>query len=429
MNTLHILVPTHVMPDVKSVTTMFFDNLLGALKKKTNVHVTWLVYTPEKFTLPKEENSDITILDIHDFKNAIEVLHKVKPDIIYASPSWSFIDYALSSAAKSFGIPTFSMIYSDIFSKKTTTKRVASNFTRFFQNSTPTDTEQNKKQFMGRGRFFIYKYLFLLKTKMSLKSDRLHTIFIIWKFILSDTLDPKIGSDVIQFLENENSLKQNLDIGFKRSNLIITGNPIYDVVFEKLFKEKLSKNKDSVINVLVAPSTLYEHGVWTKYQRDTTIKEVIKTLNENKEKISVTVKIHPSSSVLSEYQSLVNSIDSSIPVYQKGDILDFLVNADVMISFEGSTAEVFALLSKTPIVICNFFNLKDDVFLHRELAIECKDSFHLISAIYDALSSNFSFSQKRDNFIQEFMYSWDGCAGERISSKLIELFDQRKLNQ
>ena len=87
MNTLHILVPTHVMPDVKSVTTMFFDNLLGALKKKTNVHVTWLVYTPEKFTLPKEENSDITILDIHDFKNAIEVLHKVKPDIIYASPS------------------------------------------------------------------------------------------------------------------------------------------------------------------------------------------------------------------------------------------------------------------------------------------------------------------------------------------------------
>lgn len=203
MNNTHILIPTHVMPDIKSVTTMFFDNLLCALKKKTNVHVTWLVYTPDKFRSSFEKNLDSNVLDIHDFKNAVEVLQKVKPDIIYASPTWSFIDYALSSAAKSLDIPTFSMIYSDIFSKKTTSKRLKSNFTRFFQNSVLTDTENNKKQFMRRGRFFIYKYLFLLRTKIVLKTDVFHTLFIIWKFILSNTVDPKFGSDIIQFLENE----------------------------------------------------------------------------------------------------------------------------------------------------------------------------------------------------------------------------------
>ena len=218
MNTINILIPTHVMPDVKSVTTMFFDSLLNTLKKKINVHITWLVYTTEKFIPSKGVNSDVTILDIHDFKNAVEILSKIKPDIIYADPSWSFIDYALSSAAKSFSIPTFSMINSDIFSKKTKITQLTFNFSRFFENSIPTDTVQNKKQFMKRGRFYIYKYLFLLRTKINLKTDIIHTLFVIWKYILSDKLDPKFGSDVIQFLENKNSFKQKLDVGFKRSN-------------------------------------------------------------------------------------------------------------------------------------------------------------------------------------------------------------------
>ncbi len=421
MTTLRILVPTHIMPNVKSVTTMFFDNLLNMLKTKVNVHIIWLVYTPEKLGSPIQQTSDTTVLDIHDFKNAVEVIQKVKPNIIYASPTWSFIDYALSSAAKSFDIPVFCMIYSDIFSKKTKVEIIISDFTRFFQNSIPTDTEQNEKQFMRRGRFFIYKYLFLLRTKMILKTDRLHTIFMIWKFILSDKLDPKFGIDVIQFLENENSLKQKLDIGFKKSNLVITGNPIYDTAFQKLSEEKSSVNKDNVIHVLVAPSTLYEHGVWTRKQRDKAIAETITKLHENMNEISIVVKIHPSSSVLSEYQSIIHSIAPSIPIYQKGDILEFLINADVMVSFEASTAEVFALLSRKPIVICNFFNLKEDVFLERNMAVECKDPSYLFKSIQQALSSNPASEQKIENFIREFMFKWDGHAKERICDKIMML--------
>ncbi len=429
MSTFHILVPTHVMPDVKSVTTMFFDNLLEALKKNTKVHVTWLVYTSAKFSSSTRENSDTSILDIHDFKNAVEVMQKVKPDIIYASPTWSFIDYALSSTAKSFGIPAFCMIYSEISSKTTTSKKLKSHLTRFFQNSVLTDAEQNKKRFMKRGRFFIYKYLFLLRTKMALKSDRLHTIFMIWKFILSDTLDPKIGSDVIQFFEDERSLKQKLDIGFKRSNLIITGNPIYDTAFHKISNQKNTEKKDGVIRALFAPSTLYEHGFWTSKQREYAVKETVGQIIKNGKGMSITVKIHPSSSVLSDYKSLIHSIDSSIPVYQKSDIQDFLKDSDLEITFASSTAEVYALLAKKPIIICNFFNIQGDVFLERGLAIDCKDPSSIITSIDTALSSNPASEQKREDFIREFMYKWDGRAAERICDKIMELVEKRKVNQ
>ena len=146
---------------------------------------------------------------------------------------------------------------------------------------------------------------------------------------------------------------------------------------------------------------------------------------KNKNEISVTVKIHPSSSILSDYESLVNSIDSSIHIFQKGNILEFLNDFDVIISFQSSTAEVYALLYGKPIVICNFFDLKGDTFLERGLAIDCKEPSSLLTLINLALEKNPATEQKRSNFIQEFMFKWDGCSAERICDKLIELSEKK----
>ena len=365
MPSLRILVPIHTMPNIKSFITLFFENLLPVIKNKTKVQIIWLVYTPEKLNFIPQNNSENVILDIHNYKNALDVLQKEKPDIIYASETWQFIDYALSSAANFLHIPVFCVVYSSIWLTKSTTKNIISNLSRFFQNLIPTDTEQHEKKFMRRGRFYIYKYLFLLKTMMALKKDRLQTLIKIWKFVFLDRLDPRFASETIQFLENEDLINQRLALGFKKSNLIVTGNPIYDAAFHKLSNQNNTNKKDSTIRVLFAPSTLYEHGFWTSKQREIAIKETLTKILENKKEMSVMVKIHPSTSVLSEYQSIINSIDSSVPVYQKGDIQEFLEHADVIVSFQSSTTEVYALLAKKPIIICNFFNLQGDVFLER----------------------------------------------------------------
>ena len=298
MNTLRILIPLHTTPDTKSVITMFFENFLPVIKNRTKVQTMWLVYTPDKLALIPQNNSEDIILDIHNYKNALDVIQKEKPDIIYASETWQFIDYALSSTAKIFHIPVFCVAYSDIWITKSTTKNIISNLSRFFQNSIPTDTEQHKKKFMKRGRFYIYKYLFLLRTMMALKTDRLQTIFTIWKFVFLDRLDPRFASETIQFLENESLIKQRLDLGFKKSNLIVTGNPIYDAAFHKMSNQKNTDKKDDIIRVLFAPSTLYEHGFWTGKQREYAVKETVRQIIKNGKKMSITVKIHPSSAVL-----------------------------------------------------------------------------------------------------------------------------------
>lgn len=424
MTKLRILIPLHTTPNNKSFLTIFFENLLPVLKKHADVDVTWLVYTPERLDNNQTFSND-TILDIHDYENALEVVKKVCPDIIYSSETWNFIDYALSSVAKDMNIPVFCIVYSNIFLTKTTTQNILSNFKRFFQNSVPTDTDQNEKQFMRRGRFFIYKYRFLLKTMFAIKKRRFETLTLIWKFILFDRLNPKFAPDTIQFLENEGLVKERLNLGFSKSNLIVTGNPIYDDAFHKLTNHTNSNSKSDKIRVLFAPSTLYEHGFWSSEQREYAVKETVKKITEQKNTMSLTIKIHPSSSVLSDYESMIHAIDPTIQVHQKGGIQDFLQNTDVVITFQSSTAEVYALMANKPVIICNYYNIKGDVFLDRKLAANCKNPSLLIQSIHQAVSES-PIQNSRDDFIREFMYKWDGRASERISNYIMELFKKEK---
>ena len=44
MKSIHILAVHNVLPENKSATTIILENIVNELKKKTQVHVTWLVY-------------------------------------------------------------------------------------------------------------------------------------------------------------------------------------------------------------------------------------------------------------------------------------------------------------------------------------------------------------------------------------------------
>ena len=76
--------------------------------------------------------------------------------------------------------------------------------------------KQSNKFFMKRGIFFLFKYFFLLKTKFAMKKDIIHTLFTIWKFVLSDKLHIIFANDVVEFLENESLLNQRIKLGQKK---------------------------------------------------------------------------------------------------------------------------------------------------------------------------------------------------------------------
>jgi UDP-N-acetylglucosamine:LPS N-acetylglucosamine transferase len=366
-------------------------------------------------------------LNIHNYKNALEVLKKEKPDIIYASPTWSFIDYAFSLAGKLLNIPVVAHTTTGFYSNFNRASLIKSYISRFFESSIPSDTTQSKKQFMKRGRFFLYKYLFLARTQRSIKMSILQilgNILMILKLYYSSTkliYDSRFQGD-LQLLDNESLLNDFLAGGFERSRLVVTGNPIYDEVFHR-HSAKQNIVRDDKIHVLFAPTPKYEHGLETKSQRDTTVKEIIKKISENKNRMSLVVKIHPSYSVLAEYQSLLNSVYPSIPLYQKGNIQEFVENADVVISSRITTADVYCILEKKPIIVCNFFNSEKDIFAERSLALECKDPSELVNLIQQALNPNPEFEKQREIFIKEFLYQWDGRATERICNEIIKLLD------
>ena len=113
METLKILIPYPTGHDTISIRTILFNSLIPILKKKVNVKIIRVIYQPEKIHDLPVENSDIVTFDLRNYSNAIDVLKKEKPDIIYANPYPGFIDFAFSFAGKLLNIPVVTIpIYS-----------------------------------------------------------------------------------------------------------------------------------------------------------------------------------------------------------------------------------------------------------------------------------------------------------------------------
>lgn len=429
MKTLRILALHATQPDITSVTTLFFENLLPVLKKQFQVHMIWVIYRPEKIEIPIPKTPDTTILDMHDYDNAIDIIKKTKPDLIYAQASPNFVHYAFSIAGKFLNVPVFSSFFTRAPELKQI-KLLSSYFSGFFRNSVQTDVEENQKQLFRRGKYSIYRFRFLLKTLKAMNKSRLQIVFNSLMLLTATAthryfqLDTRFQND-LHWLVSESYFKSAIEAGFNRSTLVLTGNPMFDSLFKKLQQSKPSNQKNEKIRLLFLTVGLFEHGIWTRAQRDSIVQGITREISKNKEKISLAVKIHPSSEVLFEYQSLIHKIDPTIPIYQKDKIDEFLKDTDVVITFVTNTALEAVLLSRIPIIICNFYYLKGDVFLERNLAIDCKKLSDLIPSIYQILKTNPASKQKVDDYIRDYMYRWDGQASERVCDAIITLLKKK----
>jgi hypothetical protein len=423
------------MPDVKSYTTILFEKILPILKSKNKVHITWLIHKNEKIEKKGKISNDITILDIHDFDNAVQVIQKVKPNLVYVMPGLNAPDYALALSAKYFGIPVIGgEIGIEFCRKNIKIQFLKSLITQFFQKSTSSHNTK-KPQLMGKGKFFIYKNKFLVKTQMAIKQNKLKIIKeIFWLFFMyisrsrNVRFNSKFSAD-LHFLDGEIMMNPLLDAGFKKSSLIVTGNPIYDAIFQDIQKIK-DESKDSKKNrVLLITSNIFgfEHN-WVKIKKEHMIKKVIseiKKYNENikhNKPIELSIKIHPSGESLEEYRNLIHKIDPSIRIYQKESILELLKETDVVMSTSSGTAMVCGLLLKKPLIIHDCLQLDYDELLERELVIECKEISNIIPSIERAISFK-PPTKNIDEFVKDVFLKLDGKSAERISDAIINLLD------
>ena len=427
---IKILTILHTLPSVRSYRTLCFERILPYLRSKTDVHITWLVYQPERLKIESQIDPHTSILDIHDFKNAVEVVQQVKPDIIWVAPTLNLPDYALSLAGKHMNVPVVGELVTELHKKTSKFEISKSYFKKFFESSVPTDVVGANNKFMRRGKFFLFKYQFVLKTQLAIKMGFLKII----KSFVSDMNyhlsvytnlhNPKFAVD-LHFVETKKLIDILVKNGFERSSLVPTGIPMYDDVFEILEKIKVKPKTDGRKKILLVTHAMFEHGFWTRNQRDSLIRGIVSEISKHKNEISLTVKIHPSSELLSDYQELIRPIDDSIPIHQKGDLVEFIQKSDVVVTYSGSSSLVYAIVGKKPIIVCNFYNMEDDLFQEKGLVHQCKNKSTIISSIEQVLKSNPATKENIDSFIDEYFYKLDGRASERIGDSILDLIKQQ----
>jgi CDP-glycerol glycerophosphotransferase (TagB/SpsB family) len=436
---MKILISLHTMPTIRSYKQIILNELIPILKKNIEVKIFWFIYMPEKNNQITSNNIDEVILDIHDFKNAVDVIQKIKPDIIYSSPTNNLPDYALNLAAKYLKIPTIGEIMNDSITDIKSKEILKYLVKGFLSNSVPTDTTTDtteKKQFLRRGRFFIFKYRFLLRTQKVIGISSIKRIKDCFTLVKDTYFEPIRGynprfSCTHHFVESELIMKQLIKNGFNKMSLTITGMPVHDPLFRIINKNMntVKRSSKEKIEILFLTHSLLEHGFQTKEEREYIIKGIINEFTKISDKYNLIVKIHPSSENILDYESIIKPINPEIKIIQKGDIFEYIKNADVVITYSTSTAPKHAILFKKPVIICNFFELKNDPLLLNHLAYDCKKLKELIPIIKKSQNLELLTEEKINNFTNEYFYKLDGKSAERMCNEILKIFNQIKLKK
>jgi len=285
---LKILVINDVFPHLNNRTTIFFRNIIPIISKKFDVKVYWLI-TDNYGEKPKETNPHYEILYMSDFKNALQVIQKVKPNIMYYSIGWHITQYALMLAVNFLKIPSFVYLESAEIqyydNNDSTLKQMSEYIRQFF---TMKNVGENKNIKKSRGINFLKKIIFLIKTIRSIGKSRISTVKEIFYFLYSLNGRSGIGrysrfNCDLMFAEILVSMDTLDKWGLKKESTFIIGNPAYDRAFKE--REHISNKVREKVNILFLTANLsggQGKSNWTTKKQEQMIKELITNLKKCK---------------------------------------------------------------------------------------------------------------------------------------------------
>ena len=415
---MKILIVHHTMPDIPGFSTKMFDGILPILKKYVNTQAIWVIHS-EPNVVTKSE-SDEKIINMSDFKNAVEIINQEKPDLVYAIPGISIPDYAFALAAKYLKIPVIG-------------SEMGANFL-FIKNMRGMISTSNKLQqsdIAKKSNQFFKKHLFLIKTQLALRWN----IFQIMKDIIFFTTVyfpiiyknpdymPKFELDRI-FVQSNKTIQKLVALGFNKSKLVSTGDPSYDEFFQLLETSKKSNTHRNKKNILILTTILFgESRKNVLSQRRFFVEEIIKAIPRNE--FEIIIKIHPTLEDLKDYTNIVEPINSSVNVTQNANLVELILNADIIITPVSGTSAVCALIARKPIIIWNVFNVENDALIQNELALPCKDQKMILEQIRKA-ETWLPKEEKIEQFTREYLHASDGKASERTAVEIVNFLKRHK---
>jgi len=422
---MKIAVFTAVKPDKKNLRTLYYETLVEELRKSISVHILWIISQPDKFPTIKEK--DQSIYSIHEFSNGLDLLKKLEPDLVLVGIREESIQYSASLAARFLKIPLVSFAGANIDFRKTEDLTKNRAFQLLLSNRVPTDSESQTK-FFRRGKFFFYKYAFLVKTKLAVKNNFFKIIKSIFKdffMYASDNPLPFSSLSEIYLLHHESQIKRFTDGGIDSKKMIVIGNILLDRITKSFSYKNKSSLEQSKIRILIVTDALFEHGVWSFNQRDEFLKKLFETLKEDNS-INFSLKIHPVSENIEYYKELLSKSKIHSDVFQSEDLWDLIYDYDIILSYGYSNAHTEISFSGKKLILIKTQTPFPTMDLIEEGKMsghveECKDIQELIPLIHD-------FKQKMTTLTTDFIkereklfYKNDGKSAERGSKAILNL--------
>jgi len=428
---LKILVVNDVIPDIKNRTTILFKNIVPLIKKKLDVKVFWII-TDNYGERTKVTDPNYEVFYLSDYKNAREILEKIKPDLCYHLAGANVPDYAFMLVERHLKIPNFGIVSvgpgegtADFYFTEEVSgqKKFLAHAGQFFEKK-DVDSENIIKA--TRGKNFLKKCLFLIRTLRSIEKSNLEIIIELLELIklfygTSDAgeFNKKFYCDLMFADGTPASVDFFVKSGLKRENIRAVGNPVFDNAFEK--RDQILPKDDKKLNILFITANLsggQGKSDFSRSRRNQMIKETITSLNQFHKETSLVIKIHPTGESYIEYKQLLEKFEN-VHLSQKDDIIDLISKSDVIITPVTSTAAIIALIMNKPIIIWNYFHVEQDLLLRTDTALECKD----ISELGNCLDSVKSFREKNAERINKFIdenFSY-GNSSQRVVSEILDL--------
>ena len=436
---LKIIVVNNVFPHIPNSTTILFKNIVPIIKKKLEIKVFWVI-TDDYGERIKVTDPDYEISYLSDYNNAREVLEKIKPDLSYHLIGNSIVDYAFMVAERFLKISNFGFADSDYvllqsnneativteyFVSQTSRKKIFLENARQFFVVKNTGTENNIKA--SRGKNYLKKWYFLIRTLRSIQKSRLEIILEVFELLKLFYREPPVNCNEkyncdLMFTENSTSVDYLVKSGLKRENFRVVGNPVFYNAFKK--RTQILSNDDKKLNILFITANL-EGGQgksnFSKSKRNKMIKETITSLNQFHKETSLVIKIHPTAEDYTEYKQLLEKFEN-VCISQKDDIIDLISKSDVIITPTTSTATIIALIMNKPIIIWNYFHVEQDLLLGTGTVLECKNISELSNCLDSAKSFREKNAEKINKLINEFLTNWkcDGKSSQRIAGEILD---------
>jgi|TARA_B110000495_G_C23027973_1_gene611342 hypothetical protein len=353
MPLLTVLIPVNKHPQLNDAFTIQCKKICETLSKKIELKIIWVMFP----SIPAYEKSDLTsinhdVLFFNKSDNLVKLFKNIKPDIVFINGSLDFHNVTTNLVSKSLKIPVFSLFFRNPYVVKLSS---VSALNARFSGLTTKYTDNTKKS--KPTRLFTIKFYFnqfhsLYSTLKSLKFTKIQSFSFILKYVKIISIDVNPADQIISgnlnFCNVEQMKQVLLDSNFVDSSISIVGDPYFDnqnIINEKTISEKKSEK----YSILFCPSPNHEHGLCSMNKEFNLIIDTINIIQKND--IEIALKIHPSSSRIDEYVTMLKGkISKPIHIFQSENLTDLFDNYDIMLTYGGTGAMHDAVLLGKPIV-------------------------------------------------------------------------------